>query len=560
MKRIENVIWAVAAAVCLAVIGLELAGASGVSGGAATVVGGTASPNKIDVSTLTWTVQANGNGPLIMTDTASRPPTAPVVQVSSSNGTNFLYIESDGRTGIGTTSPATVLDVNGASQFGSGATKSTFSATGDLTLDVGASMQVGTTSILSNVPLNVVGSNPRIRVTGATYSGVAMWSNAAGANIRNWQQVVNTPNDGDLTFQVGASVGAAPATDIMTLARGGNVGIGTTSPGTTLDVNGGSTIRGQETVVGSMTVVAGQALTDPDVAHGMTFFMPTDQYGRFSPLSGTTGGLDIVGMDDTGGAGDVGLLLRGYHGATDPADGAPAVQFRAGKKSGTDIGALGAAETAYQFADYNTGNLWLNIMGDGKVGIGTTSPGTVLDVNGGSTIRGQETVTSTVTIQGNAFSVGGSTLVASGGSVAVASSVLFTTAPFHAGGGGVFDGNLTQKGVKSCTLGTTTDAAGMFDGCVASDISLKKNIKPLVYNPALIDALIPITYEWKNPSRGTGTKAGFIAQSVEKVYKPAVVSAGVALKGVESNALIAALVAEVQALRKRVAALETSAP
>lgn len=40
------------------------------------------------------------------------------------------YINTGANFGIGTTSPATVLDVNGNAQFGSGATKSTFTATG----------------------------------------------------------------------------------------------------------------------------------------------------------------------------------------------------------------------------------------------------------------------------------------------------------------------------------------------------------------------------------------------------------------------------------------------
>ena len=60
-----------------------------------------------------------------------------------------------------------------------------------------------------------------------------------------------------------------------------------------------------------------------------------------------------------------------------------------------------------------------NVTAAGNVGIGTTNPGTTLDVNGGVTVRGQQTVTSTLTVQGNTFSVGASTLVVTGGNVGI---------------------------------------------------------------------------------------------------------------------------------------------
>ncbi|MDO8803788.1 MAG: SUMF1/EgtB/PvdO family nonheme iron enzyme [Elusimicrobiota bacterium] len=44
------------------------------------------------------------------------------------------FVVKNGNVGIGTTSPATRLEVNGAAQFGSGATRSTFTAAGALTL------------------------------------------------------------------------------------------------------------------------------------------------------------------------------------------------------------------------------------------------------------------------------------------------------------------------------------------------------------------------------------------------------------------------------------------
>ncbi|MBI5202466.1 MAG: hypothetical protein HY925_12820 [Elusimicrobia bacterium] len=55
-----------------------------------------------------------------------------------------MTIDESGQVGIGTTAPATLLEVNGAAQFGSGATKSTFTATGGLRFDAAYSPSANT--------------------------------------------------------------------------------------------------------------------------------------------------------------------------------------------------------------------------------------------------------------------------------------------------------------------------------------------------------------------------------------------------------------------------------
>ena len=57
-----------------------------------------------------------------------------VLKINYGGSWNTSINESGGSVGIGTASPATTLDVNGNAQFGSGATKSTFTATGGLTI------------------------------------------------------------------------------------------------------------------------------------------------------------------------------------------------------------------------------------------------------------------------------------------------------------------------------------------------------------------------------------------------------------------------------------------
>jgi len=62
------------------------------------------------------------------------------------------------------------------------------------------------------------------------------------------------------------------------------------------------------------------------------------------------------------------------------------------------------------------------VLNNGNVGIGTTSPGYKLDVNGDTRISGQAIITGTATVQGNAFSVGGSTFVVNAGSIGISTT------------------------------------------------------------------------------------------------------------------------------------------
>lgn len=119
-------------------------------------------------------------------------------------------------------------------------------------------------------------------------------------------------------------------------------------------------------------------------------------------------------------------------------------------------------------------------------------------------------------------------------------------------------GTLAQGTVGACATGVQTTSTGAFTSCVASDIRLKTNILPLKYNPDLVGALRPITYQWKDKGgRDAKTHYGFVAQEVEKVAPHAIVAGGGnGLKGLDANAMTALLLAEVQALRKRLDALE----
>lgn len=98
---------------------------------------------------------ALSEGMLILTRATSGTPDQATIATRGAyplylqtNNTDALAIDSSQRAGIGTTSPQTLLDVNGASQFGSGATKSTFSATGFLTI-AGSTLTVASSGIIT---------------------------------------------------------------------------------------------------------------------------------------------------------------------------------------------------------------------------------------------------------------------------------------------------------------------------------------------------------------------------------------------------------------------------
>jgi hypothetical protein len=116
----------------------------------------------------------------------------------------------------------------------------------------------------------------------------------------------------------------------------------------------------------------------------------------------------------------------------------------------------------------------------------------------------------------------------------------------------------TSSTVGSITVSSTTTAYN-----TSSDRRLKTNIEPVTTSGALIDALLPRTFTWKLTGE---TDLGFIADELQTVIPNAVTGEPNAVDAegkpvyqqIDSAQpeMIALLVAEVQDLRKRVAALE----
>ena len=177
----------------------------------------------------------------------------------------------------------------------------------------------------------------------------------------------------DLLFKT--YVAAITRTNILTALAGGNVGIGTASPGQKLDVSGNANISGN-TTVGGNSVVGGTLTAGSASITGNTTVGGSVGIGLTSP----TQALDVNG----------GILARS-NGAIS-SQGAYLQWNRSGSEGETWLlNQQGGGGGSIRFGSATTANAtteWGRFDGSGNLGIGTASPGQKLDVNGNANVSG----------------------------------------------------------------------------------------------------------------------------------------------------------------------------
>ena len=184
----------------------------------------------------------------------------------------------------------------------------------------------------------------------------------------------------------------------------------------------------------------------------------------------------------------------------------------------------------------------MTILNSGNVGIGTTSPAKKLDVNGAVAITAPGDNGCVVT-QGSSGGYG-------------FKSIAITN------GGTYYHALFTQQS-PTTDVGSITSTGSTTTYATTSDYRLKDITDALVNSGTFIDSLKPKTGTWKSD----GSKfVGFLAHEFAEVSPTSVVGEKDAVDAdgkpvyqamqASSSEIIANLVAELQSLRKRLAALE----
>jgi hypothetical protein len=389
------------------------------------------------------------------------------------NDTEILRATAAGNVGIGTDSPTSILNVHnstGSDADGARETKITFSG-------VKASGAVKNTGTIKAVHLGTGNdSNGRLEFEGGQ-GGTAMTieslgnvgigttspgsmldikeadSNSVQKTVRildsdGTQQIVfkTTPNDGGYTeyyaddgTTVSTRIGGGYSTLSTYFNNGGNVGIGTTSPGAQLEIGGGSESDRQFEV----TNTGNNAALAVYKANGATGYDVDSDSGYI---------LEIGTRDGTG---HESLYTRGK--------------------------TILAATT-------------------GNVGIGVTDPAAKLEVNGQIKID---------------------TALNGDNSMYVHNTYAGGYGPVFYGGGAASAQFQFKVGNYAGTQSFLIDAGGNFTGSATSDISderLKENITTITDSLTKINALKGRTFNWKSEAEmPSGLHYGLIAQEIESV-------------------------------------------
>ena len=239
---------------------------------------------------------------------------------------------------------------------------------------------------------NTLGGQVRIATRNADGSNTLRNGSVLTLDTRYWNGSANVVADTTIQALADATspdyrMRLAAGTGQINIRSNGNVGVGVTNPGYTLDVGGAIAIRGNETA------------DNPRL-----YFQASDQSNRFtveSDLDGTTGN-DLLGFRST--TSDNILVLKGDGniaiGSSAPSGWRTRITGTSG--TGTSYGLLIDAGTNSSDQSFRVRNLagsadLLIVRGDGNVGIGSTTINAKLDVNGAavaSFIGGGRTVPS----------------------------------------------------------------------------------------------------------------------------------------------------------------------
>lgn len=185
----------------------------------------------------------------------------------------------------------------------------------------------------------------------------------------------------------------------------------------------------------------------------------------------------------------------------------------------------------------------MSILQTGLVGVGTAEPEARLDVfaKGASTALAVRATSGAAAFLVKATESDDDLALTLSNSSGAEKVVLAAAGDSALEGGGLsVGGSITVQG----------------DVCCASDRRLKHDIRPLVGGVTKLTALRPVSYLWKDLSRGTEREMGLLAQEVEDVLPMVVRTDDVGLKYIAYGKLVPLLVRSVQELHESNVSLE----
>ena len=474
----------------------------------------------------------------------TQPPTGGgTIGIGSNAPSNSLYILSSGNVGIGTTAPGAKLEVAG-----------------------------------------------QIKITGGSPgSGKVLTSDSSG--LATWQAITGTLPSGS-SGQTLRHNGTEWVANSLLYNNGTNVGIGTTTPGATLDVQGAAQFgTGNVNLIDStgkipaisstyFASLSGANLTSLNASNLSSGTVPSAR------ISGSYTGITGVGTLTTG-TWNASSISTSYTAAKDTTNDSWTGTSNVYTTSGNvGIGTTGPTQKlqvngaigAYSDADswivlypggdvtaimwdnatspggglqfstwdtFNSGNYSAKaiITNAGNVGIGTTAPAQKLDVNGTGRFS------DTIYLPGT----GTNNISPGTGDGATYSTYNFALRGWY--GMAFKDYSNTVHGVYNFRTGSLT-----IDGSVtaaafyySSDESLKTNIKPLESGLQKILNLEPVYFDYKENNKHS---LGFIAQDVEKQFPELVTTDSLTgLKSLDYSRLTAPLVGAIKEQQEQINSL-----
>ena len=342
--------------------------------------------------------QSSGDVLKVRSDAGDNAGSA-LLNVANNTGT-ALYVRGDRNVGIGTTSPSNILHVSDAGtstlvRVGNNAAYDAgiyFNTSTDWTIGtdtsnsnaftIGNSSSVGASpkvTIATGGNVGIGTSNPdtsRLLVRGSTNDGASLIFQAA--NLAGASRYVVRPDGDNKWYKSDNSLS-------MVLTSTGNLGIGTTSPSTKLHVDGTVLINASGNNSNSLKVYRGalQTLNLWNATNGAILSLSNDAVTDAITLDSRANQKSYINTGGNFGIGTTNPLNKLFVSASTAGDYAGFIE-NTNSTNGYGLLARTAhtGASAYAFAARAGASDIFVVRGDGNVGIGTTSPGYKLTVNG----------------------------------------------------------------------------------------------------------------------------------------------------------------------------------